>query len=171
MDDPRSDYWGSHPMEPQSKPTPPQPNATPKTEEPKHLPFEITGVSAPLAYEAPYLYNLDRRDRKTSEMMDSTIAISGRHVRPDGTRGPEVIIKPHAFKGIDRDTILDHAHEMIMFPREKRLNPNHKVSGDNILHKTWYEGGDMTQPPTLHVDPTQVETQEDYNARIKELGF
>lgn len=139
-------------------------DTTQRTEEPKHLPFEILDVSAPLAYKAPHLYDLDTRDRRTSDMMDSLIAIYGRHVKPDGTRGPEVVIHPHAFEGIDRDTILDHAHEMIM--------DKGKVSKNNILHKTWYGGGDsMPNPPTLNIDPTKVETQEEYNARIRELGF
>ena len=130
-------------------------DATPRTDKPKHLPFEILHVSAPLAYEAPHLYGLNGHD-------ESLIAIYGRHVKEDGTRGPEVVIHPHAFEGIDRDRILDHAHEMIM--------GKGKVSEDNVLHKTWNgQGGDM--PSTINVDPTKVETPKDYNSRIKKLGF
>lgn len=122
---------------------------------PTHLPFEILHVSAPMAYTDPHMYNLAGHD-------DSLVAIYGRHVRPDGSRGPELVIHPHAFHGIGRDTILDHAFEMIM--------GKGKVSKGNILHQAWNgQGGD--NPTTLLVDPTKVETQQEYNDRIKDLGF
>lgn len=116
--------------------------------------FEILHVSAPLAYEAPHLFDLEYSD-------PNHIAIQGRVVNPDGSRGPEVIAPVHAFPGVLPEKMIQHADEMI------RRKP---ISKDNILHKTWDDqGGDS--PSTLQVDTSHLESLESYSKRIKEEGL
>lgn len=122
-----------------------------KLENSKLAKFEIMHVSAPLAYEAPHLFGLKDSD-------PNHIAIQGRVINPDGSAGPEVIAPVHAFPGIDPQTMIQHADEMI------KRKP---ISKDNILHATWLnQGGDS--PSTLQVDTSRLESLESYSKRIKE---
>lgn len=116
--------------------------------------FEILHVSAPLAYEAPHLFGMEDSD-------PNHIAIQGRVIGPDGSRGPEVIAPVHAFPGVLPEKMIQYADEMI------RRKP---ISKNNLLHATWNgQGGDS--PLTLHVDPSHLESLEAYSKRIKEQGL
>lgn len=116
--------------------------------------FEILDVSAPLAYEAPHLFGLEGSDPKH-------IGVYGRVIGPDGSRGPEVIAPIHAFVGIDSETMIQHADEII------KRKP---ISKDNILYATWNDqGGDS--PSTLKIDPSHLESVQSYNKKIKKQGL
>ena len=116
---------------------------------PHHLPFEILGIDAPLAYGKT---NFD----------PSMIGIYGRHVRPDGSRGPEVIVPVHAFADMHHNVVIDHA--------EDYMRGKGRRSPDNPLFKALNDqGGDS--PSTLRVDSSKIESIESYNKRVKEHGL
>ena len=116
---------------------------------PHHLPFEILGIDAPLAYGKT---NFD----------PSMIGIYGRHVRPDGSRGPEVIVPVHAFADMHHNVVIDHA--------EDYMRGKGRRSPDNPLFKALNDqGGDS--PSTLRVDSSKIESIESYNKRVKEEGL
>jgi hypothetical protein len=115
----------------------------------KSLPFEILGIDAPLDYGKT---NFD----------PSMIGIYGRHVRPDGSRGPEVNIPVHAFTDMHHNDVIDHA--------EDYMRGKGKISPDNPLFKALNDqGGDS--PSTFKVDPSKVESIESYNKRVNEEGL
>ena len=114
---------------------------------PKHLPFEILGIDAPLDYGKR---NFD----------PSMIGIYGRHVRPDGSRGPEVIVPVHAFADMHHNDVIDHAEDF-MKGRKSPDNPLFKAFND--------QGGDS--PTTLRVDSSKIESIESYNKRVKAQGL
>ena len=103
-----------------------------KEKKPQHLPFEILDIDAPFEFGKT---NFDPSD----------IKISGRHVKPDGSRGPEVIIPIHAFADIHYHDVADHVED---FMKGRR-------SSDNPLFKAFNDqGGDS--PSTLRVDPGKI---------------
>jgi hypothetical protein len=113
---------------------------------PQHLPFEILGIDAPLEYGKT---NFD----------PSMIGIYGRHVRPDGSRGPEVNIPVHAFADMHHNDVIDHA--------EDYMRGKGRRSPDNPLFKALNnQGGD--RPSTFKVDTSKVESIESYNKRVEE---
>ena len=109
---------------------------------PQHLPFEILDIDAPFEFGKTHFDPSD-------------IVISGRHVREDGTRGPEVVIPVHAFGDIHYHDVADHVEDFM----------KGKKSPDNPLYKAWYDQGGDT-PATLQVDASRTESIEAYNKRI-----
>jgi len=110
------------------------------------LPFEILGIDAPLEYGKT---NFD----------PSMIGIYGRHVRPDRSRGPEVIVPVHAFADMHHNDVIDHA--------EDYMRGKGRRSPDNPLFKALNDqGGD--RPTTFNVDPSKIESIESYNKRVEE---
>jgi hypothetical protein len=99
---------------------------------PQHLPFEILDIDAPFEFGKTHFDPSD-------------IKISGRHVRPDGSRGPEVHIPIHAFPGIHYHDVADHVEDFM----KGRKSPG------NPLFDAWYDqGGDS--PTTILVDSSKV---------------
>jgi hypothetical protein len=116
---------------------------------PQHLPFEILGIDAPLDYGKK---NFD----------PSMIGIYGRHVRPDGSRGPEVNIPVHAFADMHHNDVIDHA--------EDYMRGKGRRSPDNPLFKALNDQ-DGDSPSTFKVDTSKVESIESYNKRVEEEGL
>jgi hypothetical protein len=99
---------------------------------PQHLPFEILDIDAPFEFGKTH-------------WDPSDINISGRHVRPDGSRGPEVHIPIYAFADIHYHDVADHVEDFM----KGRKSPG------NPLFDAWYDqGGDS--PTTMLVDSSKV---------------
>jgi hypothetical protein len=122
---------------------------TKKESKPKSLPFEITGIDAPLAYGKKYFE-------------PDVIGIYGWHVRPDGSRGPEVNIPVHAFEGMHHNDVIYHAEDFML--------GRHKASPDNPFFKSWDDQA-KGLPGTFQVDPSKIESIEEYNKRVRAHGL
>lgn len=113
------------------------------------LPFEILGIDTPLEYG------------KTNFDPD-VIGIYGRHVKGDGTRGPEVVIPVHAFEGMHHNDVIDHVEDF--------MKGKGKRSPNNPLFKVW-NGQGGNRPSTIQVDASKTESIESYNKRVKGKGL